>query len=102
MYGGGKGIPEDQVEAVKWYRKAAEKGLADAQDTLGLKYATGSGVPLDFVQAYAWLNIAAAQGKKGSEEAKRLVDESMTREERTRAQEFSREYWETYVLPFRD
>jgi TPR repeat protein len=28
--------PEDDAEAVKWYRKAAEQGLANAQFNLGL------------------------------------------------------------------
>jgi TPR repeat protein len=30
MYANGKGVPEDDKEAVKWYRLAAEQGYADA------------------------------------------------------------------------
>jgi TPR repeat protein len=32
-YAIGKGVPEDDAEAVKLYRKAAEQGLAEAQFT---------------------------------------------------------------------
>ena len=38
MYAIGKGIPQDNAEAERWYRKAADQGLADAQWVLGIKY----------------------------------------------------------------
>ena len=44
MYAFGEGVAKDQVEAVKWYRKAAEQGDADAQYNLGVRYAKGEGV----------------------------------------------------------
>ena len=31
MYKDGKGVQQDYAEAVKWYRKAAEQGKANAQ-----------------------------------------------------------------------
>ena len=34
----GEGVAKDQVEAVKWYRKAAEQNLAEAQYNLGVCY----------------------------------------------------------------
>jgi uncharacterized protein len=52
----------DAVEAVKWYRKAAEQGHADAQYKLGLCYAKGDGVPVDAVEAVNWFRKAAEQG----------------------------------------
>jgi TPR repeat protein len=30
MYGNGRGVPKDDMEAVRWYRKAAEQGDAHA------------------------------------------------------------------------
>jgi TPR repeat protein len=45
MYALGHGVPEDYAEAVKWHRKAAEQGLAEAQSHLGYMYAMGQGVP---------------------------------------------------------
>jgi len=59
MYATGRGVPKDDVQAVKWYRLAAEQGYADAQCLLGLMYATGNGVPKDEVQAVEWFLIAA-------------------------------------------
>jgi len=34
MYSHGSGVPENKVEAVKWYRKAAEQGDSDAKQAL--------------------------------------------------------------------
>ena len=38
MYASGKGVPNDNMEALKWYRKAADQGDADAQGALGAYY----------------------------------------------------------------
>ena len=35
MYRNGQGVTQDNAEAVKWYRKAAEQGYAAAQFNLG-------------------------------------------------------------------
>ena len=37
----GRGVAKDEVEAVKWYRKAAEQNVAEAQTNLGTMYASG-------------------------------------------------------------
>ncbi len=55
----GRDVPQDDAEAVKWYRNAAEQGYAPAQHGLGVMYDTGRGVPQDDVQAHLWLNLAA-------------------------------------------
>ena len=47
MYANGAGVPQDDVEAVRWYRLAAEQGLARAQYNIGVMYANGRGVPQD-------------------------------------------------------
>ena len=62
MYDDGKGVPQDYVEAVKWYRKAAEKGFAPAQVNLGRMYDEGAGVPQDYAEAVKWVRNAAEQG----------------------------------------
>ena len=49
MYTKGEGVPENDTEAVKWYRMAAEQGIASAQYNLGVMYANGQGVPQDYV-----------------------------------------------------
>ena len=60
MYGTGRGVPQDDAEAVKWYRLAAAQGSALGQYNLGVRYYNGEGVPQDYVQAYKWFNLAAA------------------------------------------
>jgi hypothetical protein len=63
MYANGRGVEKDYVEAVKWYRKAAEQGDAKAQLNLGASYAKGDGVNKDTVQATKWYRKAAEQGE---------------------------------------
>jgi TPR repeat protein len=41
MYYRGAGVPKDYAKAVYWWTKAAKKGHADAQYTLGLMYRDG-------------------------------------------------------------
>ena len=63
MYTTGEGVPQDDVEAVRWYRLAAEEGLASAQYNLGLTYRYGGeGVPEDDAEAVRWFRLAADQG----------------------------------------
>jgi hypothetical protein len=62
MYDDGKGVPEDDREAVKWYRLAAKQGAAYAQSNLGLMYQKGHGVPQDYKTAAKWYRLAAKQG----------------------------------------
>jgi len=50
------------AEAVKWYRKAAEQGDADAQFNLGVMYDEGHGVLQDDAEAVKWYRKAAEQG----------------------------------------
>jgi TPR repeat protein len=58
----GQGVPQDYAEAVKWYRKAADQGLAEAQYNLGSCYAKGQGVPKDLAEMVKWYRKAADQG----------------------------------------
>ena len=52
----------DYVEAVKWYRLAAEQGFASAQFNLGIMYEQGKGVPENDAEAVKWFRGAAEQG----------------------------------------
>ena len=62
MYAHGHGVPQDQTEAVKWFRLAADQGHVSAQFNLGVSYADGLGVPQDDVEAVKWFRLAADQG----------------------------------------
>ncbi|MDH3466506.1 MAG: protein kinase [Gammaproteobacteria bacterium] len=61
MYDTGKGVPRDDAEAVKWYRRAAEQGYDPAQNAMGVMYAQGRGVARDDRAALEWYRRAAAQ-----------------------------------------
>ncbi len=58
----GDGIPQDENKAVRWYWVAAERGNAQAQFKIGLKFDTGDGLPADAGQATKWYYEAAKQG----------------------------------------
>ena len=83
MYDFGRGVPENDSEAVKWYRLAADQGDAVAQSYLGIMYATGQGVPEDDVQAYKWINLAVSRFPASEKETRdnlvRLRDYLRTR-----------------------
>ena len=96
MYGYGRGVPQDNKEAVKWYRKAAEQGLAIAQYNLGIMYENGHGVPQDYVLAYKWfsLSVPRFQGKYHEEAVRNrdLAEKGMTPAQVAEAQKLAREW----------
>ena len=47
---------------MRWYRQAADDGLAEAQDNVGLLYENGLDVPKDNTEAARWYRKAADQG----------------------------------------
>ena len=47
MYDFGRGVSQDYIQAMKWFRKAAGQGDDEAQFELGSAYAEGQGVPQD-------------------------------------------------------
>ena len=57
----GQGVAKDEVEAVNWYRKAADQNYVLAEDDLGICYAIGLGVAKDDVKALKWWRKAAQQ-----------------------------------------
>src|ERR1039458_9094495 len=59
----GEGVAKDAVEAVKWFRKAAEKNHAKAQCALGNCYCSGEGVTKDYVEALNWYRKAAEKNQ---------------------------------------
>ena len=99
-YASGAGVPEDDVEAVRWYRLAAEQGYAEAQWLLGSMYGDGDGVPQDDVLAYMWFDVSSAQGHGSAQESKDIIEGRMSREQIAEAQELSREWLEAH--PRRD
>ncbi len=62
LYRMGLGVPQDFVQAVAWYRLAADSGLARAQANLASMYLRGQGVAEDARQAAYWFTAAAVNG----------------------------------------
>ena len=63
MYDNGKGVKQDDAEAVKWYRKAAEQSDASAQFNLGVSYYKGKGVKRNPSKAKEWFRKACINGR---------------------------------------
>jgi TPR repeat protein len=55
------GVPTDVVEAMNWFRRAAEQNFAPAQYELGTCFANGQGLKKDKVEAVKWYLKAASQ-----------------------------------------
>ena len=62
MYAKGRGVRQDDAEAVRWYRQAAAQGLVQAQYNLGVMYETGRGVRQDLALAQEWYGKACQNG----------------------------------------
>src|SRR5260221_494374 len=86
------GVAQDYAEAVKWYRKAADQGLAVAENSLGEMYEEGNGVTQDYVEAYKWYNLAASQGDSNGIGNRDKIVSRMTPEQIAEGQQSAREF----------
>ena len=55
---------KSELEALKWYKLAAETGYAGAQYDLGQLYANSNSTLKDYNKAAKWYKLAAEQGFK--------------------------------------
>ena len=74
MYKNGKGVKQDNAEAVKWYHKAAEQGYAKAQFNLGVMYYNGEGVKRNPSKAKEWFRKACDNGHQNACDALRKLE----------------------------
>jgi TonB family protein len=88
----GEGVAQNHAEAVHWYRKAAAKGNADAQRSLGMCFATGQGVAKDPVQAAVWLNLAADQQDPLAQRLRQKLEVELTPAQAAQAAELARQW----------
>jgi tetratricopeptide (TPR) repeat protein len=65
---------DNYAEAVKWYRKAAEQGHAEAQYALGYSYQYGHGVAQDDEEAANWYRKATEQGHEAARQELQNLD----------------------------
>jgi len=85
-------VPQDDAEAVKWYRKAAEQGDASAQSKLGRLYTIGIGVVKNDLLAYQWHLLASAKGMESSQENMSLLEKILNAEQRAEGQRLATEW----------
>ncbi len=85
------------------YQEAHDQFLSSARDghveslyELGKMFGEGHGVLQDFVTAHAYFNVAAAKGHKQSVQARQILDDMMSNEERAQARKRANEYWQTF------
>jgi len=62
QHSNGKGVKQNDEKAFKFYKEAAELGLASAQLELGLCYKEGRGIQPNREEAFKWFLKAADQG----------------------------------------
>lgn len=86
----GESVPQDYVEAVRWYRLAAKGGYVPAQFNLGEMYYNGEGVPQDYVTSHMWYNLGAATGVDRASQRRDFVAQSMTPADISEAQRRAR------------
>lgn len=61
-YRGSEGRVRDYEAAVRWFKAAADKGMAEAQNALGVCYFEGQGVEIDYDEAVRLFKAAAEKG----------------------------------------
>ena len=80
-------MPKDEVEAEKWYRRAAEQGDASGQFLLGVMFEMK-----DKVEAYKWWLLAGAQGDEGAKKQIELIERKLSIVQRAEGQRLAREF----------
>ena len=65
-------------------------------------YALGYGMPKNYIKAYAWFKISAAQQSPKAISNLRKLEVHMTTEQIYYAKKLSKQYYETFVAPFKN
>lgn len=98
MYREGKGVAQDDKQAMIWLQKAGEQGNTIAQFSLGKMYFMGEGVAQDSRQAYAWFSTAVANGDTYAAEWRDGVADRLTPAALTEAKQLAASYVQRYQL----
>ena len=59
-------MPQDDAEAFRFFKLAADQGYTEAENNVGWMYANGHGVEEDEAEGIRWLERAAAKGLEGA------------------------------------
>ena len=90
MFYSGKGVRQDDSQALVWFGRAAEAGQPTAQFFLGLHYLYGKGVPVDRARAHAWCDISLSNGYSEALFCRDAVAAHLSADDMRRSSEFYR------------
>lgn len=66
VYAEERGVAQDDQEAVRWLRRAAEQRHTVGQIFLATMYADGRGIAQDYIYAHMWYDLTVANAENGS------------------------------------
>ena len=92
MHEWGNGVPQDNSQALKWYKRSAELSHKDAQNNLGALYSKREGTEQNFVEALKWFLISAENGSEGGQKNIRILEKRMNYEKISQAQKFANDW----------
>ena len=94
----GNGIPQNFLEARKWYKQAAVSGDANSQNNLGVLYRDGLGTAPDAILAYKWFSLAAAQRNEKAINNLRMLRHNLGKGEIANGQRLAQQHYDMVKL----
>lgn len=91
-YENGDGVDRDIYEAVKWYRKAAERGSGPSQYSLAKCYVEGNVILQDFAKAYALFIMAQGRRSCAAMDAACALERKMTSSQLERSRQYFQDF----------
>ena len=79
----------------KWL-ESAHQGYVESLYELGKMFGEGQGVLQDLVTAHAYFNVAASKGHREAVQARQILDDMMSNEERAEARKRAQEYAKSF------
>lgn len=99
-YLGGVGVPRDPAQAQLWYNRAAQQGLTEAQQALGVMLLSGAGGGgADPAEGYKWLLLAERSGRPDASAARDKLADKVSDRDRKRAEALAQAFKPTSELP---
>ena len=95
----GSGVGRDPVQAQLWYSRAAQQGLTEAQQALGVMLLTGTAGTMDPVEAFKWLYLAERGGHPEARAVREKVGDKVPDRDRKRGEALAQAFKPISELP---
>lgn len=92
----------DHATALQAYNQAAQQGDVRAFGKLGGMYLYGVGTAKNLVMAYVWFDLAASLGDVDAAKFRDTAAAQLTVPQLREASKLSEDYYDKYVLPYKD